>query len=78
MASENISFEQIKSSTRKPGVNAEFNYRLAVRTLPGNRQEVLIVGQRIAAGTLPVNFPVEVFSDEEAAVYFGYGSIGTF
>lgn len=76
MASKNISFEQIKSSTRKPGVNAEFNYKLAVRTLPGNRQETLLIGQKTATGTLPVNTPVEVYSDDEAAVYFGYGSVG--
>lgn len=47
MASENISFDNIPSSIRKPGKYFEFNTRLAVRTLPQNRQKLLIVGQRI-------------------------------
>jgi phage tail sheath gpL-like len=49
MPSENISFDQIPSSIRKPGKYFEFNTKLAVRTLPWNRQELLIVGQRLAA-----------------------------
>ncbi len=46
MASNNISFDQIPSSIRKPGKYFEFNTRLAVNTLPANRQKVLLVGQR--------------------------------
>lgn len=49
MPSENITFDQIPSSIRKPGKYFEFNTKLAVRTLPQNRQELLIVGQRLAA-----------------------------
>lgn len=49
MSSENISFDQIPSSIRKPGNYFEFNTKLAVRTLPQNGQELLIVGQRLAA-----------------------------
>lgn len=49
MASENISFDQIPSSIRKPGKYFEFNTKLAVRTLPQNRQEMLITAQRLAA-----------------------------
>lgn len=74
MASPNISFDNIPSSIRKPGKYFEFNTKLAVRTLPQNRQEVLIVAQKLAAGNAAANTPVQVFSDVEAAEYFGYGS----
>lgn len=75
MASENISFDSIPSSIRKPGKYFEFNTKLAVRTLPGNLQKMLIVGQRLAAGTTAANALVDVFSDSDAAEYFGHGSI---
>ena len=75
MASKNIAFSQIPASIRKPGKYAEFNTALAVRTLPGNLQKTLIVGQRLAAGTVPANTVVDVFSDAQAAEYFGRGSL---
>jgi phage tail sheath gpL-like len=75
MASKNISFASIPSSIRKPGRYAEFNTALAVRTLPGNLQRTLIIGQRLVAGTVAAGVPVDVFSDLEAATYFGRGSI---
>ena len=75
MASKNITFEQIPASIRKPGKYAEFNLKLAVRTLPGNLQKTLIIGNRLAAGTVPAGTIVDVFSDAEAATYFGHGSI---
>ena len=75
MASENISFGTIPASIRKPGKYFEFNTRLAVRTLPNNKQRLLIVGQRLAAGTVAEAVPTLVFSDAEAADYFGVGSI---
>ena len=76
MASPNIAFESIPASIRKPGKYAEFNYKLAVRTLPGNRQRVLIVGQKTIAGALPALTPFDIYSESEAATYFGAGSIG--
>lgn len=75
MASKNIAFSQIPASIRKPGKYAEFNTALAVRTLPGNLQKTLIVGQRLAGGTVAANTVVDVFSDVQAAEYFGRGSI---
>lgn len=75
MASKNIAFASIPASIRKPGKYAEFNTALAVRTLPGNLQKTLIVGQRLAAGTVAANTVVDVFSDTDAATYFGRGSI---
>lgn len=75
MTSANISFDTLPSSIMKPGKYLEFNTRLAVRTLPANAQRVLIIAQATAAGTQPVHTPVDVFSDEEARVLFGEGSV---
>jgi phage tail sheath gpL-like len=75
MASKNISFDQIPSSIRKPGKYVEFNTKLSVRTLPANLQRMLIIGQRLAAGTVAALVPTQVFSDADAALYFGSGSI---
>ncbi len=75
MASPNIAFANIPASIRKPGKYFEFNTALAVRTLPGNLQKTLIVGQKLAAGTIAANTVVDVFSDADAATYFGRGSI---
>jgi phage tail sheath gpL-like len=73
MASPNISFDAIPSSTRKPGKYFEINTRLAVRTLPGNPQRVLLLGQRLAtAASLPCSR--WMFSDEQAAQLFGLSS----
>lgn len=74
MASENITFDQIPSSIRKPGKYFEFNTKLAVRTLPANKQRMLIIGQRLAAGIIAALTPTQVFSDAEAAADFGNGS----
>ncbi|MFA7465580.1 MAG: phage tail sheath subtilisin-like domain-containing protein [Syntrophales bacterium] len=75
MASKNISFDQIPASIRKPGKYFEFNTKLAVRTLPNNKQRMLIIGQRLAAGTVAEAVPTQVFSDAEAQTYFGAGSM---
>ncbi|HDE1407743.1 TPA: phage tail protein, partial [Klebsiella pneumoniae] len=75
MSSPNISFDNIPSSIRKPGQYFEFNTKLAVRTLPANAQKVLIVAPMLASGSLEPLVATSVFSGDEAAVYFGYGSI---
>lgn len=75
MASPNISFDTLPSSIRKPGKYFEFNTKLAVRTLPSNAQTLCLIGQRLAAGTVQAGVATPVFSDAEAATYFGQGSI---
>lgn len=75
MASKNISFDQIPGSIRKPGKYFEFNTKLAVRTLPNNRQKTLIIGQRTSSGSAAQKIATRVFSDEEAKTYFGAGSM---
>lgn len=75
MASPNISFDSIPATLRKPGKYFEYNTKLAVRTLPANRQRLLIVAQRLSTGSVAQKVPTQVFSDAEAAAYFGEGSI---
>jgi len=74
MASPNIRFDGIPSSTRKPGKYFKYYTELAVRTLPANKQKMLIVGQRTAEGLCESDVPFLVFSDAEAGLLFGYGS----
>ncbi|MFB9160489.1 phage tail protein, partial [Chromobacterium violaceum] len=64
----------IPASIRKPGKYFEFNTKLAVRTLPGNLQRVLIFGQKLASGSQAERSPADLFSDEQAAQLFGVGS----
>jgi phage tail sheath gpL-like len=75
MASKNITFDSIPASIRKPGKYFEFNTRLAVRTLPANLQNMLIVAQRLATGSVLALVPTRVYSDAQAADYFGNGSM---
>ncbi|MBI4804463.1 MAG: hypothetical protein HY795_04425 [Desulfovibrio sp.] len=74
MASENISFDTLPASIRKPGKYFEFNTRLAVRTLPTNEQRVLILAQASPDAEQATLTPVSVYSDEEASRLFGPGS----
>ncbi len=75
MASKNIAFDSIPASIRKPGKYFEFNTRLAVRTLPANLQKMLIIAQRLTAGSVAALAPIEIFSDAHAADAFGTGSM---
>jgi phage tail sheath gpL-like len=74
MASPNITFDSIPASIRKPGKYFEFITRLAVRTLPANLQKMLIIAQRMAAGSVAAMVPTQIFSDAQAADAFGNGS----
>ncbi|MCX9038764.1 phage tail sheath subtilisin-like domain-containing protein [Citrobacter portucalensis] len=76
MSSPNVEFYEIGSSIRKPGKYFEFNTRLAVRTLPGNLQRVLMMTPILTTGTAQHLQVLDIYSDEQAAVYFGRGSLG--
>lgn len=69
-----IEIETIPGSTRKPGVYAEFNTRMAMRSLPGNPQRMLIIAP-LSNGQAKALELHDVFSDDEAAVLFGSGSL---
>ncbi|HAG2521318.1 TPA: phage tail protein [Salmonella enterica] len=70
-----IAFDTIPGSIRKPGVYMEFNTRMAVNTLPGNEQTLLIIAPMLPTGSATPLNAVGVFSDDEAGVLFGYGSL---
>ncbi|MCH4576484.1 phage tail sheath subtilisin-like domain-containing protein [Achromobacter xylosoxidans] len=70
-----IQLDQIPVSTRKPGVYFEFNTKLARQSLPTNEQRILMYAQRLSTGMVPALKVVDVFSDKDAAVYFGNGSM---
>ncbi|HFX6199180.1 TPA: hypothetical protein ACIFBW_003629, partial [Yersinia enterocolitica] len=76
MSSPNVEFFEIGSSIRKPGKYFEFNTRLAVRTLPGNLQRVLMMTPILPTGTAQHLQIVDIYSDEQAAAFFGRGSLG--
>ncbi len=75
MASANINFEKIPASTRKPGVYAEWNTKLAVRNLPTNKQRVLIVAQHNNPALGELTELENVFSAADAAAKYGAGSM---
>lgn len=75
MSSADISFSSIPSSQRTPGKYFEYDTTGAVNTLPGNPQSVIMIGQRTASGTVAADVPTQIFSDVDAATYFGHGSI---
>ncbi|USS96222.1 hypothetical protein M5J15_03900 [Serratia symbiotica] len=61
--------------TYKPGCYFEFNTTLASHALATNDQKLVILAQRTTLPTVAERLtPVDVFSAEEAAVYFGRGS----
>ncbi|MEB0964963.1 phage tail sheath C-terminal domain-containing protein [Citrobacter braakii] len=70
-----IQFDTIPGSMRKPGVHFEFNTRLAVNTLPGNEQRVLVIGPMLSTGTATPLNAVSVFSEDEVDLLFGAGSL---
>ncbi|ECY0354183.1 phage tail protein [Salmonella enterica] len=69
-----IEIDTIPGSTRKPGVYAEFNTRMAMRSLPGNPQRMLIIAP-MSDGPAKALELHDVFSDDEAAALFGRGSL---
>lgn len=70
-----ISFNQIPINLRVPYVYTEYDATRANRG-PGIQPiKGLIVGQRIAAGTIPALTPIRITSPAQAKKYFGEGSI---
>lgn len=70
-----IQFDTIPGSIRTPGVYAEFNTRMALRSLPGNPQKMLIAAPMTAAGSATPLTLYNVDSDVQAALLFGDGSL---
>lgn len=67
-------FSQIPISMRTPGAYVEVDPSRAVRGLPIQRHKALIVGQRLAAGTVPAGSVRLISTVDEANAWFGRGS----
>ena len=74
MASPNVSFTQIPSNTRVPGVYIEENTSNALQGLAAANDKVVILAQKTASGMIASKTPTKVFSDADAALDFGQGS----
>lgn len=70
-----IQFDTISNGTRKPGAYIEFNTRLAVNTLPGNTQKMVIIAPMLDHGTATPLTPVTVTNYNDAEDLFGDGSL---
>ncbi|MCA3349655.1 MAG: phage tail sheath subtilisin-like domain-containing protein [Roseomonas sp.] len=72
--SGSISFNNIPNSIRVPGSYVEFDNSRALRGLNDWPARVLIMGQRLAAGTIAQGVPIRVIDAAQARTYFGRGS----
>jgi phage tail sheath gpL-like len=70
-----ITFDQIPDSIRKPGIYSEFDTKSAQRSIPQNKQKVLIIAQMTSSGLASALTPEQIYSDSQAASRFGDGSI---
>ena len=69
-----ISFNQMPASIRVPGTYVEIDNSRALQGLSTWPAKVLILGQRLAAGTVTALTPVRVTSAEQGRIYFGRAS----
>lgn len=69
-----ISFNTIPVNVRTPGQYIEFDATRAVQGLPAVAHKILVMGQRLAAGSVPAGVPVRVLSAAQAEDNFGRGS----
>jgi len=67
-----IAFSQIPAALRLPGAYIEFDASLAGLAQASHKR--LIIGQRLAAGTVAAGVPTRITSAANAETYFGRGS----
>ena len=68
-----INFNKIPANIRLPGVYIETDASKAGRTEDPGR--ILLIGQKLTAGTAVANMPVPVTSVDDAKAQFGLGSM---
>lgn len=66
--------DTLATTTRVPGTYTHYDFTRGSRTLAADEQYMVILAQRLDTGTVPALTPTDVFSGDEAAVYFGRGS----
>lgn len=69
-----ISFNEMPSDNRVPGFFAEIDNSRALSGIAGLQYRILVVGQRLSAGTIAQGTPTLVSSKAQAVEYFGRGS----
>lgn len=72
---DNITFADIPTNLRLPGAYFSVDPSQASTAAPQIPRKVLILGQRLSAGTVAANVPYRCNSDDEAALNSGYGSM---
>jgi phage tail sheath gpL-like len=75
MSSPNISFSQIPDGIRKPGKYFEENVSNALTGLTPAGNATVLLAQKTSAGSATALVPTKVFSEADAILYFGRGSI---
>lgn len=65
----------ISESIRKPGAYSEIVRSTGAAPLPSKRMEMVIIGQRLATGSVLANQPKTLSGPGQAATYWGAGSI---
>lgn len=70
-----ISFNAIPINIRTPGQYIEFDNTRAVQGLPAIAHRILVLGQRLTAGSVAAAVPVRVLSGAQAEEQFGRGSM---
>ena len=73
--SSSISFNTMPASIRVPGSYIEFDNSRALRGLTEWPARVLLLGQRLAAGSVAAGTPVRVTDAGQARTFFGRGSL---
>ena len=69
-----ISFNDIPNNVRVPGQYVEIDNSQATGGLATDAHIIMLIGQKIAAGTAAAEEIIDVFSAEQASIYFGAGS----
>ncbi|MEO6217763.1 MAG: phage tail sheath subtilisin-like domain-containing protein [Sphingomonas sp.] len=70
-----IVFDGISNTNRLPGSQVEFSNVRAVNGLPAAQQKILLIGQRITAGTVAQLVPKRITQVDQGANFFGRGSM---
>ena len=70
-----ISFNGISATLRTPGSYIEYDNSRAVQGSPEIPEVMLVIGQRLTAGTVAEATLTAVPSSDDGEVYFGHGSI---
>ena len=73
---DNVSFEGIPVDIRTPGQYIEIDNTKAVQGLPNQERKILVLVQRLAAGSVAEGIPTRVLNVSQAEDFFGRGSIG--